>query len=91
MLARVLSVSRRVTRWLSLLLGLACPGDATRQAGDERRRGWTERNRGPGGDAVLYPPPAVTLASSFEKSQVPGAPEAAWELPGRHRAVSVSA
>lgn len=73
LLARALRVSRRMKRWLSLLLRLACSRDATREAGEqERRRKWREKNRSPGGGALLYPPPTVIPGSSFKKSQVPG-------------------
>lgn len=85
-LPRALRVSRRMRRWLSLLLRLACSRDAPRKAGEqESRRKWREKNRRPGGGAVLYPPPAVIPGSSFKKSQVPGplGPGNRWALTGR--------
>lgn len=67
-------------------LRLACSRDAPKKAGEqERRRKWREKNRRPGGGAVLYLPPAVIPGSSFKKSQVPGplGPGNRWALTGR--------
>ena len=72
LLAGALRVSRTVKRWLSLLLGMACSRDATREIGAGERTGpRVGRDRSPDGGALLSPPRPVVPGSSFVG--VPGA------------------